>query len=87
MKYKYKRDGNEAEIVKAMEAIGATVNKINGRDIPDLLVSYRGKWFVMEVKTKIGKLREGQERFQQVNCAPVYVVRTSDEAIEVLTNN
>lgn len=87
MKYKYKRDGNEAEVVKAMEAIGATVNKINGRDIPDLLVSYRGKWFVIEVKTKTGKLREGQQRFQQVNCAPVYVIRTADEAIELLTNN
>ncbi len=52
-----------------------------------LAVSYRGKWFVIEVKTKTGKLREGQERFQQLNCAPVYVVRTSDEAIELLTNN
>lgn len=35
------RDKNEAGIVKALEAAGASVTKLNGTGVPDLLVGYQ----------------------------------------------
>lgn len=43
-----KVDANQAEIVAALKAAGATVEVI-GQPV-DLLVGYRGEWILMEVK-------------------------------------
>lgn len=48
--YGKKRDACEKEIVKALEAAGATVSKLDGKGIPDLLVGYRGRTYLMECK-------------------------------------
>jgi hypothetical protein len=48
--YGKKRDACEKEIVKALEKAGASVSKLDGTGIPDLLVGYRGRTYLMECK-------------------------------------
>ena len=45
-------DANHEEIVKALRAVGATVQSLAavGHGVPDLLVGYQGKTILMEVK-------------------------------------
>jgi Holliday junction resolvase len=45
-------DSNHEEIVKALRAVGATVQSLAGvgHGVPDLLVGYEGKTILMEVK-------------------------------------
>lgn len=50
-----KRDANEAAIVTALEAVGATVERLSAKDAPDLLVGYRGVNVLLEVKRPAGK--------------------------------
>lgn len=47
-----KIDDNQAEIVEALERIGATVQSLAsiGKGCPDLLVGFRGVNYLMEVK-------------------------------------
>ena len=85
------RDANEPEIVEALQAVGATVERL---DTPfDLLVGYRGKDFKLEVKVPLGKkggasasrLTVDQVVFQRTwRGAPLYVVRSSREALEAI---
>jgi hypothetical protein len=49
------RDKNESEIVKALERVGASVTKLNGTGVPDLLVGYQLRTFLLEVKNRDGK--------------------------------
>jgi hypothetical protein len=48
------RDVNEGEIVRALEAVGATVTRLNEAGVPDLLVGYQGKTKLLEVKRPLG---------------------------------
>lgn len=72
------RDASEGDIIKALRTAGATVWQVSGKDIPDLLVGYKGQTFLLEVKTpgleytdkrngktykRDGALREGQKEF------------------------
>lgn len=47
-----KTDANQAEIVKALRAAGATVQSLAavGQGVPDLLVGIRGQTLLIEVK-------------------------------------
>ena len=78
-----RRDSTEADIIAALEAIGVHVSRVSGAGIPDLLCSYRGKFFLVECKSRRGKLTAAQERFMSdtVDC-PVFVVRSPDEAVD-----
>ena len=53
-----RRDANQAEIVKALESVGASVLDLAdvGRGCPDLLVGYAGREWLIEVKMPTGKL-------------------------------
>lgn len=88
-----KRDTNEAAIVTSLERFGATVERLSGADIPDLLVGYRGVNVLLEVKRPAGAkggtshrdLLPGQERWRAGwKGGPVAVVRNSIEAIEAV---
>ena len=50
MKYAKRRDENEGEIVRALEAIGANVTRLDTAGVPDLLVAWRSRTFLLEVK-------------------------------------
>ena len=78
-------DSNHSEIVDTFEHCGCVVLSLAslGRGVPDLLVYQprTGRFWLVEVKTRVGKLRDGQVKFK--GKWPVVVVRTVDEVIEL----
>jgi Holliday junction resolvase len=75
---KKRRDGTEAEIVAALRQVGATVFQLSGAGVPDLLVGFRHRWHVLEVKSKRGKPTVLQSQH------PVPIVRTPEEAFKAI---
>jgi Holliday junction resolvase len=76
-----RRDGAEPGVVKAFEAGGATVTKLSGKDIPDLLVGFLRETHLVEVKTNQAKLRDGQAEFARTWLgSPVVLARTPAQA-------
>lgn len=49
------RDRNEADIVRALVAAGASVTRVGDFGVPDLLVGYNGRTFLIEVKNPEAK--------------------------------
>lgn len=88
-----KIDRNQPEIVKALRAVGAKVMPMHfvGNGFPDLLVNYRGKLVLLEVKdgelsTSRKKLTPDERDFFDEFNAPgtvVYVVESVDHAFDV----
>lgn len=87
MRRALRRDSNEPLVVEALRAVGALVFRLNERDLPDLLVGYRGQWLLIEIKgaagpkggTKGRRLLPGQQAFHdqvRLRGLPVHVVRT-----------
>lgn len=84
-----KVDASQSEIVDALRKYGATVQSLAkvGDGCPDLLVGYRKKNFLMEVKEpKVkGKLRPSQKDWHEGwNGDYVYVVKDTQSALLVL---
>jgi hypothetical protein len=81
-----KIDANHTEIVRALRDMGAFVQSLAdvGNGCPDLLVSFRGKWFVFEVKSPGGKLTPDEAKWHNEARASVFVVYSAGEAIRVL---
>jgi hypothetical protein len=77
-----KRDSTERAIVKALMKVGVQVFRISGRGLPDLLLFHRGKWSVLEVKTKGGRLTDAQKNTRVT--APFPVVESVSEALAVM---
>jgi len=71
-----KRDANEAELVRALEAVGAMVVRLSGTGVPDLLVCRQGVLTLIEVKNRQGRNRAtaAQDR-RSAQGWPVVVVR------------
>ena len=67
MRYAARRDANDADITTAVRAAGFTVYDLGtaGQGVPDKLVVAPGFAAFLEIKTPKGKLRRGQERFQE----------------------
>lgn len=85
-------DANQPEIVKALRAIGAYVLHTHQlKNCFDLLVGYRGRTFLMEVKDPAqppGKrqLTAGESAFrEQWRGTPYHIVHTAEEAIGIIT--
>lgn len=84
-------DGNHPALVAALQQVGATVTSLAtvGGGVSDLLVSYRGRWHVLEVKDgnkppSARKLRPAQFAWMAAQRAPVHVVTTVDEALSAV---
>ncbi len=54
MRHARARDGNECGIVEALRSAGAVVTRIDDAGVPDLLVGYRGRTILIEVKLPLG---------------------------------
>jgi hypothetical protein len=81
-KYSYHQlDANAKAIREGLEAVGATVDP---RCPLDYLVGFRGRTYVLEVKTAKGKLREKQTKFLATWKGQAAVVRTLDDALTVI---
>ena len=76
-----KRDDAEPEVVEALTQLGASVVRLSGRDVPDLLIGWRGITLAAEVKTGKAKLKPGQASFQaRWSGSPVAVLRNATDA-------
>lgn len=92
--YAKRKDANQSVIVEALRAIGATV-KVMHTPL-DLLVGYRGRNFLLEVKRARSKTSKGRGTLAQLTPAQIKFVDewrgqyakvyTADEAIEVVTS-
>ncbi|MFC0246816.1 hypothetical protein ACFOLL_13085 [Falsochrobactrum ovis] len=84
MRYAAKRDAVEPEIVMALQRCGFSVIRM---DTPvDLLAGFRGVSYLVEVKSGskgyAKSLNPNQQTFAaQWNGGPVYILRSSDDAI------
>ena len=79
-------DKVQPEIVRALRAAGCTVQHLHtvGQGVPDLLVSRHGNMYLMEVKTAKGRLTKCEKEWIAAWDAPVYIVRTIEEALEAV---
>ncbi len=82
-RYAKSRDVVEPEIVEALEAVGCHVERL---DQPvDLLVGFRGRTVLMEVKTGKKKLTPFQKDFFRAwRGGELVTVRSVDEALAVV---
>ena len=89
-RYGNKRDANEPDIVSALRKIGATVYHMD--EPVDLLVGYRARNFLLEVKDgdkppSKTKRTEKQRDFFKGWLGQVRVVKSAEEAIQVVTGS
>jgi Holliday junction resolvase len=76
-----RRDANEPDIVQALEAQGFTVDRINGKGLPDLLVSKAGRQWLCEVKMPKGTFKQSQKDWREKWRGPAPVtLRSVDDA-------
>ena len=86
-----KTDANQTEIVKALRQAGATVQPLAavGNGCPDLLVGYRNRLFLLELKDgnkppSAQKLTPDQVEWHQVWQGHVQVVNSVDGALRAI---
>lgn len=90
-----RRDPGELAIVEALEDAGASVSRLSGEGVPDLLVGFRYETFLIEVKAPLGprggasknsqRLKPSQEGWRSVWLGgPVHTVRSPQEALEAI---
>lgn len=84
-------DANQAEIVRALRAIGASVaiTSALGDGFPDLVVGFRGKNFLVELKDgrkppSARKLTEAEECFSERWRGQIAIINNIEEAIKLL---
>tara|TARA_Y100000310_G_scaffold244388_1_gene249135 strand:+ start:246 stop:566 length:321 start_codon:yes stop_codon:yes gene_type:complete len=88
-------DSNHSAIVAQLRAVGATVVSLAavGGACPDLLVGFRARTYLLEVKPPLGprggrsssKRSEGQRRFALAwRGGPVVTVRSPVEALDAI---
>jgi len=85
-RYGNKRDDNESDIIKALEAIGCSVFKL---DTPcDLLCGYRRRTYLLEVKNPQGnrKKTKTQEKFFAEWNGQIDIVESAEQAIKIVTD-
>lgn len=84
-------DGNHPEIVRALRAVGATVQSLAavGKGCPDLLVGFRGQNYALEIKDgskppSARKLTPDEKRWHDEWRGRVVVVESTDDALRVI---
>jgi hypothetical protein len=85
-------DANQPDIVQALRGIGASVLHLHQlKNCFDLLVGYRGRTFLVEVKDPSQPLSKrqltpGEAKFRdEWRGSPYHIVHTIDEAIRIIT--
>ena len=82
MRHAARTDATQAEVVKALRAIGCSVLYIK---LPlDLLVCHRKETMLVEVKEEGGRLTKAQEAFLETWPGRVHVVRGPLEAVSAV---
>ena len=83
MRLKAKRDLTETSIKEGLEASGYSVMRVSQGGLLDLFVCKDGKAWLVECKSKGGKLTPAQEKFiaSWTGC-PVIVAKTLEEVLD-----
>lgn len=77
------RDANERPIIQALRARGFHVTQVNGKGVPDLLVSRHGAMWLVEVKQPKGRYKPAQQAFREAwQGPPLITLRSVDEALK-----
>ena len=86
MRLKARVDKNQTEIVMALRAAGAKVLLLHqkGQGCPDLLVGFRGRLLLMEVKSKGGRLTTDELYFYDIWMEYMVVVYSIDDALKAI---
>jgi hypothetical protein len=86
-----RKDKNQNAIAEALESAGAAVTDLSraGGGVTDLLVSFRRKWYVLEVKNPDApksdrELTPAQKNWHLAQRAHVHVVMTPDQALSAI---
>ena len=74
------RDKNEKEIVAFLRKKGCTVSLINEPGVPDLLVGYENRNYLIEVKRPGRKLTPRQVTWHKEWEGDVFIATTAKEA-------
>lgn len=79
-------DANQADIISALRDVGASVRtlQMEASGLPDLLVGYRGRNYLVEVKTEEGTRTPDQIDFWETWQGQTAICRTIAEALAVL---
>ena len=93
MRQAAKVDANQPDVVSALRKIGAKVYVASsfGKGFPDLIVGFRGAFYLLEVKDgskppSARKLTPEQQEFHAEWAGyPVHVVESAEQAIAVVT--
>lgn len=83
-------DANQAEIVAALRGLGASVTDLHevGHGCPDILCGYRGRVFLIEIKTETGRLTPDEKRWaDEWHGGHYYVVRSKEQALDLVTQD
>ena len=82
-------DANQAEIVDALRSVGAAVQSLAavGRGVPDLLVGFRGKLYLLEVKMPGEKLTPRELTWHTFWAGYASIVYSAEDAIDKLVNH
>lgn len=91
MRYAARVDVNQPEIVKALRKLGAFVHCLHreGQGCPDLLVGWRQRWWLFEVKRDSkAELTQDEKDWHAAVAgrAPVYIVTSPIEAVRFITD-
>ena len=85
-----RRDTNEQDIIKVMREAGAYVKVVNDEGLFDLLVSYRGKTLLLEVKDgakppSARRLTDAEQSFHDHwPGSDLHVINSVEEALALL---
>lgn len=82
-----KVDDNQAEIVRNLRKLGASVEPALARcgsGCPDLLVGYDGRTFILEVKQPGAQLTQDERKWHEAWRGQVAIVTTWQEAAAVI---
>lgn len=87
MSFRYKKiDETQPAIVKALRAVGASVQSIAsvGRGCPDILVGYRRKNYLFELKTGREPLTTDEVKWNARWAGECYIVNSPEGALKVI---
>ena len=81
------RDANQSKLVQALEQIpGLDVVDLGavGDDVPDILIGYMHRNFLVEIKTPTGRLSPGQKEWHINWPGQNAICRTLDDILKVI---
>jgi len=87
MTYAHKTDANQTAIVEKARKMGATVLVLSmvGHGCPDLLVGWKGKNYLIEVKSENGKLTPDEMKFFDEWGTEIAIIRSPDDMVFFLS--